>query len=116
TRPAFDQEARRTARRNDPHRQQARRGHHGKRHPASIALVRRAPAARRRAVTRRRAVSAEALPYGSLPYLRMAAQSRSCGRAWTVWPLKPVVVSPATMAFKIASSVASAAAWNSGVI
>src|SRR5581483_3620704 len=49
------------------------------------------------------------------PYFAAAALSRSCGIACAVWPLYPVMVSAATSAFQIASSVASAAAWKSGV-
>src|SRR5207249_3261486 len=49
-------------------------------------------------------------------YFRSAARSRSCGSAYTRMPLMPVIVSAATMALTIASSVAWIVAWKSGSI
>src|SRR5690606_28552698 len=54
--------------------------------------------------------------HGSLPYFRIAATSRSAGRACTRIPSAPVIVSAASMALRIASSVASTVASKSGFI
>ena len=44
-----------------------------------------------------------------------ASSNRSCGSAWTVFPSRPVIVSAARSAFRIASSVASIAASKSAL-
>src|SRR5690606_1427811 len=49
-------------------------------------------------------------------YLRITSCRRSSGRAWTVRPLNPVIVSAAVIELRIASCVASAAARNSVVM
>jgi hypothetical protein len=46
----------------------------------------------------------------------MTSSSRSWSSAWAVIPSRPVMVRAASKAFTIAASVASTAAWNSGVI
>ena len=50
----------------------------------------------------------------NLLYFLSVSCNRSCGRAWTVTSLAPVIVSAATIALTTASSVASTVAVNSG--
>lgn len=50
------------------------------------------------------------------PCLRRVARTRSSGKAWTVFPLMPVMVSAATNALRMASSVACTVARKNGSI